>query len=85
MIGNYLALAAAAGLAAAAPEPANKGKQSGKQRDPNEIVCEKTEIIGSRLNSKRVCKTRAEWVEQRRLDRMEINKAQVGKGSCEGC
>jgi hypothetical protein len=46
-------------------------------RDPNQIVCEKQEEIGSRLAAKKVCKTRAEWAEERRTIRMDIDKVQV--------
>ena len=87
MFGKYLALCAVAALATAAPALAEDAARSAskKRGDPNEVVCEKTEIIGSRLGSKKVCKTRAEWAEQRRVDRMEIDKAQISRGSCDGC
>ena len=52
---------------------------SKKQRDPNEVVCEKQKELGSRLAVKRVCMTRAEWAERRRLDRMELEKTQVNQ------
>lgn len=29
--------------------------------------------------------TRAEWAEKRRLERMEIDRVQVQRGSCEKC
>jgi invasion protein IalB len=45
--------------------------------DPNEVVCEKQEETGSRLSSHRVCMTRSQWAEQRRADRLEIDKAQT--------
>ena len=48
-----------------------------KALDPNQVVCEKQEETGSRLGGKRVCMTRSQWAEQRRLDRQEIDKAQV--------
>lgn len=48
-----------------------------KAPDPNEVVCEKQHEIGSRIVTKRVCMTRSEWDEQRRLDRQDIDKAQV--------
>jgi len=35
-------------------------------RDPNEVVCKTTEVIGTRLGGGRICKTRAEWAETRR-------------------
>lgn len=46
-------------------------------RDPNEIVCERQEEIGSRLGGERVCKTRAQWAEERRVSRQDIDKAQT--------
>jgi hypothetical protein len=45
--------------------------------DPNEVVCEMQEETGSRLASQRVCMTRAQWAEQRRLNRMDIDKLQT--------
>ena len=48
-----------------------------KVLDPNEVVCERQEEIGSRLATKRVCMTRSEWAEQRRQDRMTIEKVQT--------
>jgi hypothetical protein len=44
--------------------------------DPNQILCEKVTEIGSRLSTKRVCMSRAQWAERRRLDREEVEKAQ---------
>jgi hypothetical protein len=46
-------------------------------KDPNEIVCEKQEEIGSRLSTTKVCKTRAEWAEERRVNRMDVEKVQT--------
>ena len=48
-----------------------------KTPDPNEVVCEKQRDTSSRLVSHKVCMTRSEWTEQRRLDRQEIDKAQT--------
>lgn len=54
-----------------------------KKGDPNEIVCEKIEVIGTRLGAKRVCATRAEWVEKRKLDREAVDQAQrSANGPC---
>jgi hypothetical protein len=44
--------------------------------DPNEKVCEKITVVGSRLGTRKVCATRAEWAEQRKLDREATEKAQ---------
>ena len=51
-----------------------------KAHDPNEVVCEKQEVSGSRLQSRRVCMTRAQWADLRLQDRQEIEKVQVQRG-----
>ena len=48
-----------------------------KAADPNEVVCEKQQETGSRLMSHEVCMTRGQWMEQRRQERMDIDKAQI--------
>jgi invasion protein IalB len=59
---------------------ADQQQQSAKKAlDPNQVVCEKQEETGSRLASKRVCMTRSQWAEQRRLDRQEVDRAQTQK------
>jgi hypothetical protein len=52
--------------------------------DPNQEICEKVDEIGTRLGRKRVCMTRAEWAEQRRQNRAEIEKAQQTRCNGEG-
>jgi len=44
--------------------------------NPNEKICESIVPLGSRLAKKRVCATRAEWDERRRLDREVVDQAQ---------
>lgn len=54
--------------------------------DPTEIICEKVEQIGTRLVSQRVCMTRAQWVEQKRITRDEVNRIQTQRGcTVSGC
>jgi hypothetical protein len=73
------ALGALIGYALAAPASAQDGaSRSAKQRDPNERVCEKQEVLGSRLAVKRICMTRAEWVEHRRANRDLVQNTQMG-------
>jgi len=71
------------GSAAIAEQPKEK-----KALDPNEKVCETIKPLGSRLATKRVCATRAEWAEQRKQDREETEKAQrlgcLSQGMCGG-
>jgi len=79
--GTFLSIVAAAGFAAPALSQTPPKPQKG---DPNEIVCEKITAIGSRVATKRVCATRAEWVEKRRLDKEAIEQAQrMGNGPCQ--
>ena len=52
--------------------------------DPNERVCEKQTVVGSRLAVRRVCATRAEWEEKRKLDKEALDRAQMGaNGPCQ--
>lgn len=44
--------------------------------DPNERICEKITLTGSRLAVKKICATRAQWAERLRLDREAIDQAQ---------
>lgn len=46
-------------------------------KDPNRIVCEKQGVLGSRLASKRVCMSAAEWAAQRAAERQAIDKTQI--------
>lgn len=56
------------------PAPTPQMKQP---PDPNRMVCEKIEVIGSRLTTKKVCLTRSEWAEQKRHDREDTEKIQL--------
>ena len=44
--------------------------------DPNQRVCEDVTATGSRLGTKRICATRAEWAEMRKADRENVDQAQ---------
>ena len=50
--------------------------QSKPAKDPNEKICENQSVVGSRLATRRVCATRAEWEEKRRLDKDAIDQGQ---------
>lgn len=67
--------------AAADPVTPNGTNPSAKSYDPlQKVVCEKQEVVGSRLATKRVCKTRAEWMQERLAARQEIDKQQTQRG-----
>jgi hypothetical protein len=63
----------------ALPQPAS----SAGKRDPNEIVCEKIKLPGSRVEARKVCGTRAEWAELRRREREMAN--QTPRSANSGC
>jgi len=77
------AMTVAAMVGGVMPATADQGARLPKG-DPGEIVCEKITAIGSRVATKRVCATRAEWAEKRRLDKEAIEQAQrMGNGPCQ--
>jgi len=61
--------AAGSGTTTASPRP---------ERDPNEMICERQEVTGSRLGSRRVCMTRAQWAQQRRDSKDLVDRSQLG-------
>lgn len=74
-------LTAFASIAFALVAPASAQDKAGskaKAKDPNQMVCEKQEVLGSRLAVKRICMTRAQWAEKRREDRDLVQKSQLG-------
>ena len=52
------------------PNPLPKGK------NPNRIIWERQEVLGSRLGGKKVCKTALEWQQQRQEQRESVEKIQ---------
>lgn len=73
-------LIAATGMATAsvASEPAQPAK---KGKDPNEKICETHGVLGSRLATRRVCATRAEWAERRQRERDIVDRTQTQRCS----
>jgi hypothetical protein len=72
------------------PALAEPGATKAKpKKDMNEIVCEKQEVLGSRLAVRRVCQTRAQWAEQRRTERDLVQASQLNgrqkQCSTKGC
>jgi len=76
VIGIVAALAVIPAVASAEEKPAAK--------DPNRIICERQGEVGSRVATKRVCMTAAEWEIRRREDREAIEKAQVSRNGPSG-
>jgi len=68
-IAIFAALALIPAIAAAEDKKA-------ENKDPNRIICEKQEVLGSRVATKKVCLTAAQWAERKREDREAIEKGQ---------
>ena len=66
-----LTIAAPAVAQNTAPSPAQK-----PAKNPDRIVCESYEELGSRLATKKVCKTAREWEEERRQARSAAEDSQ---------
>jgi hypothetical protein len=62
--------------AAAHSQGGSSGTKRGPGTDPHEVVCVAQKQIGSRLNQRRVCRTRSEWAEHREEHKQEVERAQ---------
>lgn len=49
--------------------------------DPNKVICRRIEVIGSRLDSKRVCRTKADWEAEQALNRQTLEQGQNMRGA----
>lgn len=56
--------------------------QPGAVTGPNQLetVCQKIEVLGSRLSTKTVCLTRAEWAQRKKDDREAVEREQTQRG-----
>jgi hypothetical protein len=76
ILGVGAALIATAALAQA---PADTQKPAVSNGDLNQIVCVNQRETGSRVSSRRVCRTRAEWAELEAQTRQNLNRTQSFK------
>ncbi|HEV2817974.1 MAG TPA: hypothetical protein VGW40_12225 [Allosphingosinicella sp.] len=71
----------AAGLVASAgftqPPASPSSTDAPDSHDPNELICQRMLMPGSRLNAGRVCMTRQQWEQRRQADRMDAERAQT--------
>lgn len=67
-------LLSALSLSPDAPEA--RTARAGVNNDGSQVVCRQEREIGSRVRSKRVCRTREEWATFRRETRSQVERAQ---------
>ena len=79
---HLAAIAALLSYGLAVPATAQAPSAPAKDKDPEEIVCEKQVVLGSRLATKRRCLTRAQWAEERRESKNLIEGLQRGGSGC---
>lgn len=68
------AILAAPAFAQSASSPAIVVETDKSELD--RMVCERQEQIGTRLGARKVCKTVREWLEQRRIQREDVERVQ---------
>ena len=77
MIRIIIAAAAVVATAALAQAPTDPQTQaSGLNSDPNQIVCVNERETGSRVATRRVCRTRAEWAAHQAEQRRTVDRVQ---------
>ena len=73
-------LLATGAMAQPAPSSSSNGAGAGgRQTDPNQMICRSIRETGSMLSRTRICKTRAQWEEERRTTRQTIDRAQTNR------
>lgn len=67
------ALAVPVGAQTTPVDPATGQPTTTKGKDPNRMICEKVEEIGTRLGGRKVCRTSAEWDAARRAAKGQVD------------
>jgi hypothetical protein len=80
---KYLFCAAVLLSGAASAQPgsssASPNGAGARNADPSQMICRNIADIGTRLNRSRVCKTRAQWEEERRQLRQNVDQNQTNR------
>ncbi len=80
---KYLFCTALLVSAAASAQPgsrtASPNGAGARSTDPNQMICRNIREIGSMLARSRVCKTRAQWEDERREMRQNIDRTQSNR------
>jgi 3-phenylpropionate/cinnamic acid dioxygenase small subunit len=66
------------------PQPAAAEARKKPRYDPDRMICESREVIGSRLQRVRVCHTAQEWEEVRTQEKVGLMRRQHNGGSGAG-
>lgn len=75
-------LPALAALALGVPafaQDAAKPADEAEGKDPNRMICKTEKVSGTRLSSKKVCMTAAQWAQAKRDQRETVDKVQANR------
>jgi hypothetical protein len=73
----YLALIATAGLSVAVH--AEEADKAADKNNPDKLICRSEAQTGSRLSKNKRCMTKAQWDEDRRQNRMQLEQNQANR------
>ncbi len=62
--------------------PAAPAKAAAGAQAADRMICEREEVLGSRLQGHRVCKTASQWAEERRAAREDVERSQTQRDAC---
>lgn len=69
---------------AATQAPQTPVATNGVKPVKEKLICEQQEQVGSRLGGHRVCKTAAQWADERQQARMAIDRSQTQRACSNG-
>lgn len=72
-----LVLLAAVPVRAEDPAPKPAAKVEPDEGALNKVVCRRVEAIGTRLSSKKVCRTQAQWDTEASANRQDLERSQT--------
>jgi hypothetical protein len=80
IIAASAALLASSANAQSQPQQAAQAAAPAAQSASNDpVICEKQEVTGSRLATRKVCMKRSQWQDQQLQERQTIERAQVNR------
>ena len=80
IVAGSAALLASTASAQAQPQPQPKPAAAAATAAADPVVCEKEEVTGSRLATRKVCMKRSQWQDTRLQERQNIEKIQTQRG-----
>ncbi|MBN8483799.1 MAG: hypothetical protein J0L50_03380 [Sphingomonadales bacterium] len=64
-------------VAGSSGDNAAPAAKTASEADTNKVVCRRVEAIGTRLSSKKVCRTKGEWDAEAAANRQDLERSQT--------